>query len=271
MDPVSRRHWMGVACGVVATVARPIWSQEAATDTKATDWIQLFNGKDLSGWTPKIRYLALGEDPKRTFRVEDGLLRVVYDGYDKFDETFGHLFYKASFSHYRIRAEYRFVGQQVPGGPGWAIRNSGLMLHGEQPETMTKDQDFPASIEVQLLGGDGKNARTTANLCTPGTHVEMNGKLVTRHCTSSTSPTFHGEGWVTTEIEVRGNEVIRHWIDGKLVLEYQRPQLDPGDPHAKQLADQAGTVQLTAGTISVQSESHPVDFRKIELLPLSPS
>lgn len=234
-------------------------------DSKAEgEWIQLFNGKDLTGWTPKIRGYKLGENFGNTFRVEDGLLKVRYDGYDQYNERFGHLFHEGIYSNYRIRVEYRFVGSQVPGGPGWAIRNSGVMVHGQRPETMTLDQDFPCSIEVQLLGGDGVRDRTTLNLCTPGTHVEMNGKLFKPHCTSSKSKTYHGEQWVTAEIEVRGNEVIRHRIDGEVVLEYQRPQLDPGDANAKRIIKDE-VVQLAEGTISLQSESHPIDFRKVEI------
>ena len=135
---------------------------------RGEDWISLFNGKDLEGWTPKIRGHALGENVGETFRVEDGLLKVRYDTYDQFDGQFGHLFYKDSFSHYRLRIEYRFVGEQCPGGEGWALRNSGAMLHGQQPEQMKLDQRFPDSIEVQLLGGNGQDKRPTANLCTPG-------------------------------------------------------------------------------------------------------
>ena len=236
----------------------------------AEEWIQLFNGKDLNDWTVKIRYHELGDNHENTFRVEDGLMKVGYEGYEQFNETFGHIFYNVPYSHYRIRVEYRFVGDQCPGGPGWAFRNSGIMVHGEDPKTMTKDQDFPASIEVQLLGGNGKDARTTANLCTPGTNVVMEDKLVTRHCTSSTSETYHGDQWVTVEVEVRGDEVIRHIVDGKTVLEYQKPQLDDRDAHSKQLINAAGGEKLLkAGTISLQSESHPVEFRKVELLDLS--
>lgn len=133
---------------------------------------------------------------------------------------------------------------------------------------MTKDQDFPASIEVQFLGGDGKSPRTTCNLCTPGTNVVMNEKLILNHCTNSKSKTFHGDQWVTAEIEVRGNEVIRHKVNGELVLEYAKPQLDDRDAHAKELAEKAGTKMLSSGTISLQSESHPIEFRKVELLNL---
>jgi hypothetical protein len=244
----------------------------ATLESSAQEWTPLFNGKDLNDWVVKIRYHELGENYGNTFRVEGGLLKVGYENYDQFNETFGHLFYKTPYSHYRIRVEYRFVGEQCPGGPGWAIRNSGIMVHGESPETMAKDQDFPASIEVQLLGGNGSDPRSTANLCTPGTNVMMNNLLVTRHCTSSTSETYHGNQWVTVEVEVDGNRVIRHLVDGKPVLEYQGPQLDPADAHAAQLIRMAGNDKhLRSGTISLQSESHPVEFRRVELMDLSPA
>ena len=248
-------------------------AEELVAKQRSSDgeqWIQLFNGKSLDGWIPKIRFHEMGENFGNTFRVEDGILTVGYEAYDEFNETFGHLFYKDSFSHYRLRVEYRFVGEQCKGGPGWALRNSGLMLHGEKPSAMAKDQDFPTSIEVQLLGGDGKNARTNANLCTPGTNVVMEEKLIKAHCTKSDSETYHGQQWVTVEVEVRGSEVIRHWINGKVVLEYDKPQIDPRDEHAKSLVGADGDLLLSAGTISLQSESHPVHFRKVELLPLNP-
>lgn len=246
--------------------------EQASADAGSTgdSWIPLFNGRDLTGWTPKIRGYPLGENFGGTFRVEDGVLRVAYDAYESFDERFGHLFYDVPYSHYRIRAEYRFTGDQVPGGPGWAFRNSGLMLHGQAPATMTENQSFPVSIEVQLLGGDGTNPRTNANLCTPGTHVEQDGELVTRHCVSSTSETYHGDQWVTVEVEVRGNESVVHSLGDGAVLAYQRPQLDPNDPDAARLIEAGAPLPLGAGTISLQSESHPVEFRRVELLPLVP-
>jgi hypothetical protein len=236
-------------------------------------WRPLFNGKDLTGWTPKIRGQALGDNYGDTFRVEDGLLKVVYDPakYPTFGEKFGHLFFAEPFSRYRLRVEYRFVGEQCPGGPGWAIRNSGVMLHGEDPKGMTLDQDFPASIEVQFLGGAAEGERTTANLCTPGTNVVYRGKLHTPHCTSSTSQTYRGEDWVTVEIEVDGDRVIRHTIDGTAVLEYEQAQLDPADAHAKKLAEaRGGRLLLDGGTISLQSESHPIEFRRVDIQVLPP-
>jgi hypothetical protein len=233
------------------------------------DWLQLFNGRDLDGWTPKITGHALGENYGNTFRVENGALKVSYDQYANFGEQFGHLFYKEPFSDYRLRIEYRFVGDQVRGGPEWAMRNSGAMLHCQPPATMEQDQKFPVSIEVQLLGGRGSGERPTANLCTPGTHVVMNGQLVKRHCTNSKSKTYHGDQWVTVEIEVQGNTLIRHLIDGQTVLEYSQPQLDDQDSDAQRLLKSGVKPKLGGGYISLQSESHPVEFRKVELLRLT--
>lgn len=232
-------------------------------------WIALFNGKDLAGWTPKIRGYAAGENYAETFRVEDGVLKVSYDRYTRFDAKFGHLFYKTPYSHYRLRVEYRFVDPQCPGGPGWAIRNSGVMIHGQTPESMRKDQDFPVSIEVQFLGGNGREKRPTANVCTPGTNIVMNGKLITQHCNDSSAKTYHGDQWVTVEVEVHGNGVIKHIVEGRVVLEYEKAQLDPSDADARRLIEQrGGEKMLDGGTISLQSESHPIEFRKVELLPL---
>jgi hypothetical protein len=144
------------------------------------------------------------------------------------------------------------------------------MIHCQDPQTIEKDQDFPVSIEVQFLGGSGTGDRPTANLCTPGTHVVMNGELITRHCTNSSSKTYHGDQWVTVEVEVRGNKVIRHTIDGDTVLEYNEPQLDDRDPFGKKLlAERGGNKMIDSGFISLQSESHPIEFRKVELRKLA--
>ena len=227
-------------------------------------WISLFNGKNLEGWKVKITGYELDDNYGNTFRVEDGVLKVSYDQYDKFEGKFGHIFYKDKFSHYILRLEYRFLGEQTPGGPGWAFRNSGIMIHCQSPESMTKDQSFPVSIEVQLLGGNGRDERSTGNLCTPGTHIVMDGKLDTTHCISSRSETYHGDQWVTMEVEVHGNSIIKHIVNGQTVLEYERPQLDENDGDAQKLIKDSNKM-LNEGYVSLQAESHPVEFRNIEI------
>jgi len=234
----------------------------------AGQWLQLFNGRDLTGWTPKISGYPAGENYANTFRVRDGKLCVSYDDYDgPFNDRFGHLFYNEPFSNYLLRVEYRLVGHQHPGGPDWALANSGIMFHGQAPESMGLRQSFPVSIEAQLLAGPGVDGkpRTTGNVCTPGTHIVLDGKLHTVHCTNSTSQMHPIGEWVTVELEVHGDKLIRHKINGQTVLEYSGPQLDPGDADAKRLLESGTPLHLTAGTISLQAESHPVEFRKVEL------
>ncbi len=243
-------------------------SEKSAQTADTENWIQLFNGKDLNDWQIKFTGYELGENFNNTFRVEDGLLRVRYDDWDQWDSQFGHIFYKDEFSHYRLRVEYRFVDEQVKGGPGWAFRNNGLMLHGQTAESMEVDQDFPVSIEVQLLGGSGEGERSTMNLCTPGTNVVMDSILVEEHCITSDSETYHGDQWVTVEVEVRGGEVLRHFVEGEEVMSYEQPQLDPRDPYYQKLLPADGNKIISKGSISLQAESHPTDFRKIELLVL---
>jgi hypothetical protein len=238
----------------------------SAAEPDNDGFVSIFNGKDLTGWTPKITGFELGDNHNDTFRVEDGKLVVRFDKYKSFDGKFGHIFYQEKLSHYQLRFEYRFVGDQCPGGPGWATRNSGAMLHCQDPKTMTKGQEFPVSIEAQLLGGLGKGNRSTGNLCTPGTNVVLNGKLHTPHCYNSKSKTFHGEQWVTALFEVNGSGKVKHFINGELVLEYEQPQLDPKDKDAMPLVKaREGKLLLEEGYISLQSESHPCEFRKIEL------
>lgn len=233
-------------------------------------WIQLFNGKNLKDWNIKISKHDYNENYANTFRVEDGLIKVNYEGYGDFDQQYGHIFYRKPFSFYLLRVTYRFVGEQAKGGEGWALRNSGAMLHCQAPETMLKDQDFPISIEAQILGGDGTHIRPTSNLCTPGTQVVYEGKLFTPHCLDSKSKTYAGDQWVTAEFLVLGDSVIKHIIDKEVVLEYTKPQIGGGnvanyDPKMKEDGK-----ALTGGYIALQSESHPIEFKKVSLFNLAP-
>ncbi len=231
-------------------------------------WKQLFNGTDLSGWNMKISGHAYNDNFGNTFRVEDHKLKVVYDQYQGFNKQFGHIFYKTPYSYYIIGVEYRFTGKQATGGPDWAFKNSGIMIHCQPPSTMLKDQDFPISIEVQLLGGDSTGERPTCNLCTPGTNVEMNGKLFTTHCINSSSKTFRGEEWVRAEVLVLGDSIIKHIVNGDTVLSYTKPQIGGGVVNNYDSAYKKDGQLLSSGYISLQSESHPIEFRKVEIINL---
>ncbi len=264
----SRRHFLLLIAvsAMLAFAGSTVALRSGLLDVRS-GWIRIFNGKNLEGWTAKIKGYELGVNYAETFRAADGVLRVSYDGYRAFDARFGHLFYKTPFSNYILRLEYRFVGDQVPEGPGWAFRNSGVMIHCPDPKTMRTEQDFPVSAEVQLLGGGADGERPTGNVCTPGTHIVIDGALVTRHCTDSNSPTYRGDQWVRLELEVHGHGRVEHRINGRAVLAYSSIQLDEGDPDAR-LRIVNGEKALSGGFIALQSESHPVEFRNIELLPL---
>ncbi|WP_052480772.1 3-keto-disaccharide hydrolase [Gilvimarinus agarilyticus] len=233
---------------------------DPASTAANSDWIELFNGKDLDAWSIKIQGSELGENPLDTFRVADGLLQIRYDHYQKFPEEnagFGHIFYtERAFSHYILEVEYRFVGEQVTDGPAWAYRNNGMMYHTQAPETMALDQDFPLSVEYQLLGGNGTDERSTANLCTPATQVVMDGELRKDHCINSSSKTYHGDQWVTVQLEVHGSELAVHRVNGEPVMQYTNLQLDDGTAHG-------------SGYIALQAESAPTDFRRVRLLNLA--
>jgi hypothetical protein len=249
---------------VACTSGRPISAQ--------SHWIQLFNGRDLDGWVVKFKGRPLGENLNNTFRVEDGLFKVRYDKWSAFNGEFGHIFYKQPFSHYIVAAEYRFVGEQVAGagqGLAWALRNNGIMIHSQSPESMGLDQDFPMSLEVQLLGGLGRGPRNTGNLCTPGLNVHFGDTLVTRHCINSTSRTYDGEQWVRAEALVLGDSVIKHIVNGDTVLVYRKPVMGGGNANDMKPGVKIDGTPVSAGYIALQAETAPIDFRKIEVLDLS--
>ena len=239
-----------------------------ASNKDKDGWIHLFNGKNLDGWTPKFAGHKLGENYKDIFRVEGGLLKVSYDKLgknEKYNNKFGHLFYKEAFSHYKLSITYRIVGQkQVKGAPRWAFRNSGVMIHCQDPKTMTVAQDFPVSIEVQFLG-----TATNGSLCTPGTHVVYKNKLWKPHVVKTNVKAVTDDSWVTVEVEVQGSEVIKHILNGKVALTYHKPQYDFNSSQVKPLLAK-GLVSkdkplIKSGYISLQSESHPIEFKEVKI------
>jgi hypothetical protein len=242
-------------------------SSFAQEEKKEKDWITLFNGKDLSGWTPKFSGSPCGVNILNTYRVEDDILKVSYDGYKKFDKRYGHLYTNIPYSRYLLRMEYRFTGKMMVDAPHYVNLNSGVMIHSQSPHSMGLNQAFPVSLEFQFLADEGKGPRSTGNVCTPGTNLEIDGKLVTQHIVKSSAPTFPAEEWVQIEIEVRGNEQVIHRVNGKEVLRYQRPQLDPeGRVESADALIRAGApMQLGFGYIALQAEGQPVWFRNIML------
>jgi hypothetical protein len=120
----------------------------------------------------------------------------------------------------------------------------------------------------------GTAERHTGNLCTPGTIVHTNGKLNPNHCIESNSKTYHGDRWVKAEIIVLGDSVIKHLVDGDTVFTFTKPQIGESywaqgrkDAYTKEWLTKNG-MALKEGYIALQAESHPIDFRKVEILNL---
>lgn len=195
------------------------------------EWLQLFNGKNLKGWDIKIAGQPVNDNYKNTFRVKKGVLQVAYDKYENFNDKYGHLYYQIPYSYYILQFEYRFTGEQTKGGAEWNVRNSGVMLHSQSAQSLSMNQGFPISLELQLLGGLGKGTRHTGNLCTPGTQVFIADKLNDNHCIDSNSKTYDGDQWVRARAVVLGDSVVHHLINGDTVLTYQKPRIGGGFVH----------------------------------------
>lgn len=255
-------------CFVVISIAACQSAHKAQSGKDG--WVSLFNGRDINDWMVKINHHEIGDNFGNTFRVEDSMIKVRYDQYGAYNEQFGHLYYKTPFSYYHLVVEYRFNGEWKKDAPSYTVLNSGIMFHSQDPRTMPKEQDWPISIEFQLLAGLGDGQpRTTGNMCSPGTHIVYNGQLDTRHCINSTSKTYDADQWVRAELIVLGDSLITHIVNGDTVMQYSKPQIGGEvvknfDPKAKQ----DGKI-LSSGYIALQSEGQPIDFRKVELKDLT--
>lgn len=257
MKNLHQRKGISVFRSMVLSLIVGWFLMSACNNAEQTEkWVSIFNGENLDGWDIKISGYELNDNYGNTFRVEDGKLVVSYDEYEEFGDRFGHIYYNQAYSHYKLRLEYRFVGEQVQGGAGWALRNNGVMFHSQSAESIQLNQDFPTSIEAQLLGGLGEGERSTGNVCTPGTNVEIDGVRILDHCINSSSATYHGDQWVRFEMVVFGDSLVHHIIEGDTVFTYGNLRLEESG------------LPLNKGYIALQAESHPTEFRNIEVLEL---
>ncbi len=228
-------------------------------------WVSLFNGKDLQGWTMKISGMCMPPSNGSTFRVKDGVLSIRYDQYDSFRNKFGALYYNRKLTNYRLKVEYRFVGETTVGAPVWGYRDSGVQYHCQAPGSLGLSQSFPVCLEYNLHGGNGKDERPVGEICASGTTLEINGQKNSSFCTPAiVKRTFHGDQWVTLEIDVQGNK-IKHFVNGEEILACENPKYNPEHELGKTFI-KGNDDSVKDGYISLQSNSHPIDFRKIELM-----
>lgn len=246
---------------ILVAITLVLLSFQSTTNNNHTKkWVSLFNGKNLDGWTPKIAGYKLGENFSNTFRVENGILSTRYDAYDNFKNRFGALYYNKKFTNYRLRVEYRFTGDTVAGAPSWGYQDGGIQYHCQNPATLELNQSFPICLEYNLLG-----TRASGEICANGMYVEIDGKRNASYCTPpSVKKIIPGDQWVTAEIYVH-NGKITHYINGEEVLQFENPKYDSANAMARKFIV-AGNDMVKDGYISLQSNSHPMDFKKIEIM-----
>jgi hypothetical protein len=240
--------------------------QPKQSSTESGEWINLFNGKDLTGWTVKIHHHAVGVNFGNTFRMEDGMIKVRYDQYGDFNDQFAHLYYDKPFSNFHLKLEYHFTGELQPGAPDYTLLNSGVMFHSQDPRSIAKEQNWPISVEMQFLAGLGDGQpRPTGNMCSPGTDIVYQGEVYPGHCLNSTSKTYNKDEWVKAELIVWGDSSVTHIINGDTVLRYSKPTMGGGIVNGyDSLLWKPGT-PLKSGYIALQSEGQPIDFRNVKI------
>lgn len=241
---------------------------------KIDQWAPILNDNDLNGWTPKIGGQPLNEDSTGVFKIEKGVLKV-YDHKENRRTPIGHLFYQKPVSNFRLKFEYRFTGNQFKPDESWPEQYGGIVFHAQSPESMGLLQEYPICLEFQLLGGKNTGERPTGNVCTIGTQVFVADTLNPAHCIESSSITYDGNSWISAEIEVWSDSLIRHYINDEMVLEYTRPIIGGGFVSEnfnwekgnvrdwEYWATKEGT-PLKSGFIAIQAHD-PMEFRNIVL------
>lgn len=234
------------------------------TKNGKNEWRSLFNGKDLNGWVAKFHHHELGDNYANTFRVDNGTIQVNYEDYTTFDERYGHLFYEEPFSSYHLKFEYKFTDQWQTDAPSYTFRNSGIMFHAQDPKTILKEQDWPISVEYQMLAEEVEGeSRPTGNMCSPGTDVVFNDEIDPRHCISSSSETYPWQEWIQGELIVYGDSLIIHKVNGEKVLAYTKPQIGGGVANRYDPEHKIDGTPLTSGYIGLQAEGQGIAFKNI--------
>ncbi|MEE2924075.1 MAG: DUF1080 domain-containing protein [bacterium] len=220
-------------------------------------WQQLFNGKNLNGWNFHFSGYDYNENPFNTLKVADGLLKVDYSGYKGWNGEFGHFARDEVYSHFLFAVEYRFVGEQTLGAPGWAFRNNGIMFHSESMSGMKKNQDFPVSVEAQLLQRGTEDQPTSViNLCNGASKTTAQEKP---NCSKEEAAVViaHKNAWVRAEVLVLGDSLAKFMLNGDTLGVFTNfKYAETGKP-------------IKEGRIALQAESHNTQFRKIEIVNLA--
>lgn len=204
------------------------------------DSFSLFNGKDLNGWHVDVPEMDSIPQSVNPFIIRNGML--VSLGTPQ-----GHLITDSVFQDYRLEIEYRF-----PGNPG----NCGVLVHASKPRALYKM--FPKSIEVQMMhenAGDFwcivEDIKTDNMIARRGPKenwgiIEGKGRRIKNLTDGSEKPL--GE-WNLMTVECLNNEV-KVWVNGDMV-------------------NYGYNATVNNGQIAIQAEGSEVEFRKLDLIPIT--
>ena len=224
---------LNIITALLITLSLPCKSQQPKT-------VSLFNGKDLSGWHVDVPEMDTNTSAKNPFIIRRGML--VSMGTPN-----GHLITDSVFQNYRLIVEYRFAGK-----PG----NCGVLLHASTPRALYKM--FPKSIEAQMMHENAddfwcivedikvndmeKRRGPKANWGT----TEGKERRIINLTDGSEKPL--GE-WNNMVIECLDNS-IKVWVNNALV-------------------NSGFDCTASKGQIALQAEGSEVEFRKVELTPIT--
>jgi len=234
--------------------------------------------KDANGvqWYPYVKGYTPGMDPLKTFRYDasTGYLVVTYADYPNgsFDNHLGLIYYDKKVTNYKVRFEYHFKDPQAKNPVSWGKNNSGIFVFCTDPHMITGNPDFPTGIEIQLLGYQSAGGDVNGQICLnstvgmyPAKVGSMNvsgpgGCLKSMQSASDFKTQNAAATWVTVEVDVTATGTTS-------LYQYTADGMKPASPIQTFAAPvKTGGQTVTSGWFSLQSESQPCEFRKIELM-----
>ena len=229
------------ACLPITLFALVSLLETQSAETKPTSKkVSLFHGKDLTGWHVDIPHLDEHPDAKGSFIVRDGMLVSL-------GEPNGHLISDAIYENYRLEVEYRFASK-----PG----NCGVLVHASTPRELYGM--FPKSIEVQMNHTHAGDFWCIGEDITVPDMIQRRGPQETwgvtegkaRRILNLTDGSEKPAGeWNAMDIECVG-DAVKVWVNGDLVNHGNR-------------------CTASKGQIALQAEGSEVEFRKLELRPIT--
>jgi len=281
----SRRDFLaGVGVVMVGASALPAAAAAALLQAKpGAGGVSLFNGKDLSGFYTHLAGSGKNNDPKRVFRVTDGMLHIT-------GEVNGGIISEQSYENYRLVAEYKWGETMWPPREKGAM-DCGLLMHCGKEDAVAVGL-WPQSIQCQIYQGavgdlvllPGKDIltgtvegeeRNGVFQYVPGVpaqerqaggtkrfeiiqHIDKDPEWKNEKGFHSANDATHPhDQWNRVEVVADG-DTLTATVNGKLVNKMTNLGVTSGGTKAP----------LARGGIGIQSESGEIFFRRLELLPL---